>query len=134
LPPTLQASRPFPFIPAKIKSLHCGLGLWSCGQAPLVQAPVGNVKRCPSGAARWLTRLFATITTLADMPARCPIIPEADELGRPLRHLLYGRRTGTYRIIFDIQEDSEEGPRVRVLRIWRAVRDAIAADDLEIEH
>ena len=63
-----------------------------------------------------------------------PIIPEADELGQPLRHLLYGRRTGTYRIIFDIQEDSEEGQRVRVLRIWRAVRDALSAEDIEVEH
>ena len=88
----------------------------------------------PASAARWLTGLFATMRTLADMPARCPIIPEADELGRPLRHLLYGRRTGTYRIIFDIQEDSEEGPRVRVLRIWRAVRDALTAEDIETEH
>jgi len=41
----------------------------------------------PASAARWLTGLFAAIQTLADMPARCPIIPEADELGRPLRHL-----------------------------------------------
>jgi hypothetical protein len=39
-----------------------------------------------------------------------------------------------YRIIFDIQEDSEEGPRVRVLRIWRAVRDALTAEDIETEH
>ena len=88
----------------------------------------------PASAARWLTGLFAAIRTLADMPARCPVIPEAEELGQPLRHLLYGRRTGTYRIIFDIQEDSEEGPRVRVLRIWRAVRDALTAEDIEREH
>ena len=52
----------------------------------------------------------------------------------PARCLLYGRRTGTYRIIFDIQEDSEEGPRVRVLRIWRAVRDVLTAEDVETEH
>ena len=88
----------------------------------------------PGSAARWLTGLFAAMQTLSDMPARCPVIPEAEEVGRPLRHLLYGKRTGVYRIIFDIQEDSEEGPRVRVLRIWRAVRNAIAADDLAIEH
>src|SRR5713226_9457656 len=51
----------------------------------------------PASAARWLTGLFAAIRTLADMPARCPVIPEADELGAPLRHLLYGRRTSVYR-------------------------------------
>jgi plasmid stabilization system protein ParE len=87
----------------------------------------------PASAARWLTDLFAAIRTLADMPARCPMIPEADELGRPVRHLLYGRRTGVYRIVFDIQEVSEEGPRVRVLRIWRGTRDRLTAEDIATE-
>ena len=86
-----------------------------------------------ASAARWLTGLFTAIQTLANMPACCPVIPEADEIGSPLRHLLYGKRTGIYRIIFDIQEDSEEGPRVRVLRIWHGVRAAITAEDIETE-
>ena len=88
----------------------------------------------PASAARWLTGLFAALRTLADMPARCPIIPEADELGREMRHLLYGKRTGLYRIIFDIQENSAEGPSVRVLRIWHGARDNLRAEDIEIEH
>jgi plasmid stabilization system protein ParE len=91
-------------------------------------------KVAPFHAARWLADLFAAIRTLADMPARCPVIPEADELGRPVRHLLYGKRTGVYRIIFDIQEASEEGPRVRVLRIWHGARDHISAEDIEPEY
>ena len=85
----------------------------------------------PESAERWLTGLFSAITSLAEMPARCPVIPEADDLGRPIRHLMYGRRTATYRIIFDIQEESEEGPRVRVLRIWYGGRDTLAAQDIE---
>ncbi len=88
----------------------------------------------PFHAARWLADLFAAIRSLADMPARCPMIPEADELGRPVRHLLYGKRTGVYRLIFDIQEASEEGPRVRVLRIWHGARDHISAEDIEPEY
>ena len=88
----------------------------------------------PASAARWLTDLFAAIRTLADLPARCPLIPEADELGSPVRHLLYGKRSGVYRVIFDMQEDSEEGPRVRVLRIWHGARDAITAEDIETAH
>ena len=88
----------------------------------------------PYSAAKWLRDLFAAIATLADMPARCPLISEADELGYPVRHLLYGKRTSIYRILFDIQEASEEGPRVRVLRIWHGARDAITAEDIETEH
>jgi len=88
----------------------------------------------PYRAVKWLRDLFAAIATLADMPARCPLIPEADELGYSVRHLLYGRRTSIYRILFDIQEASEEGPRVRVLRIWHGARDAITVEDIETEH
>jgi plasmid stabilization system protein ParE len=64
----------------------------------------------PASAARWLTGLFAAMRTLADMPARCPVIPEAEEVGRPLRHLLYGKRTGVYRIISHSIEFSGGGP------------------------
>ena len=71
--------------------------------------------------------------TLADMPARCPVIPEAAELRHEARPLLYGRRTAIYRIIFDIQEEAEEGPLVRVLRIWHGARDVITVADLETD-
>lgn len=87
----------------------------------------------PASAATGLASLFTAIRTLADIPARCPVIPEADELGRPVRHLLYGKRPGVYRIIFDIQDVSEEGPRVRVLRIWHGTRDRITTEDIEPE-
>ncbi|MGH2347132.1 MAG: type II toxin-antitoxin system RelE/ParE family toxin [Chloroflexota bacterium] len=87
----------------------------------------------PAGADKWLRGIFAAIATLADMPERCPMIPEADELGHPARHLLYGKRTGQYRIIFDIQEEPREVPRVRILRIWHGSRDALTAADLEEE-
>ena len=63
----------------------------------------------------------------------CPLIPEAEELSYPARHLLYGKRSAIYRVIFDIQEESEEGPRVRVLRIRHGARDAISAEYLETE-
>jgi toxin ParE1/3/4 len=87
----------------------------------------------PDSAEKWLWNLFAAIQTLEEMPARCPLISEADELGRSVRHLLYGKRTGIYRIIFDIQEQSEDGPLVRVFRIWHGTRDAITAEDIATE-
>jgi plasmid stabilization system protein ParE len=87
----------------------------------------------PDAARRWLIGLFQAIFSLDEMPRRCPMIPEADEIGREIRHLLYGKRTATYRVIFDIDEESEEGPCVRVLRIWRGSRDRIRSEDLEME-
>ncbi len=67
------------------------------------------------------------------MPSRCPIISESEDIGQSLRQLLYGKRTGTYRIIFDIQDESEEGPRVRVLRIRHGARVEIKSTDIEYE-
>lgn len=87
----------------------------------------------PRIAEKWLRELFHEIFMLDEMPARCPVISEAEEIGKPLRQLLYGKRSGIYRIIFDIQEQSEEGPLVRVLRIWHGARDAITATDIETE-
>ena len=79
-------------------------------------------------AEKWLIRVFQSIATLEERPARCTVIPEAKELGFQARHLLFGRDHGIYRIIFDIQEDTRH---VRVLRIWHGSRDAITVADVE---
>ena len=81
----------------------------------------------PMHAEQWLVRLFMAIDTLSQNPARCPVIAEAEELGFSARHLLYGKRRGLYRIIFDIREEERH---VRVLRIWHSSRDAITAADV----
>ncbi len=73
--------------------------------------------------AEWL---FEAIVTLEGFPARCPIVPEAAELGYPARHLLFGKGTGLYRIVFYI---IEEDRHVRVLRIWHGSRDALNSVD-----
>jgi plasmid stabilization system protein ParE len=85
-------------------------------------------KAAPMHAEKWLIRLFMTIDTLSQAPARCPVIAEADELGFPARQLLYGKGMGTYRILFDIREEERH---VRVLRIWHSSRDALTAADVE---
>ena len=84
----------------------------------------------PYHAEQWFNGLFEAIKSLADMPGRCPLIPEADHFDQPVRHLLYGRRSGIYRIIFDIDENAEDGPVVRVLRIQHGARDVISLDDI----
>lgn len=78
-----------------------------------------------AGAERWLRQLVEAIFSLSEMPAHCPIAPEAQDVGHPIRHLLFGKRTGTYRIIFVIREEAEGGAAVTVLRIWHGARDAM---------
>jgi plasmid stabilization system protein ParE len=81
----------------------------------------------PSVAERWLRGIFKTIFSLKEMPDRCPLAPESETLGLEIRHLLHGKRTSLYRIIFDVQNES----LVRILRVWHGNRDRIQEEDLE---
>lgn len=66
-----------------------------------------------AAAIKWLGEIERQIETLANFPVRCPVIPEASELGREYRHLIHGR----YRTVFRI-----EGMRVIILRIINSAR------------
>ncbi len=78
-----------------------------------------------------MSGLFEAISSLATMPERCPLIPEADEFATPIRQLPYGRRAGVYRIIFDVQSYPESRGLVRVLAIRHGARDTIRVDEIE---
>ena len=45
----------------------------------------------PRTADAWIGELDRQIQTLEQFPMRCAVIPEATELGRAYRHLIYGR-------------------------------------------
>jgi toxin ParE1/3/4 len=42
------------------------------------------------------------VNTLEAYPLRCPVAPESKKAGRPLRHLLYGKKPHVYRVIYEI--------------------------------
>ncbi|MBC7335344.1 MAG: type II toxin-antitoxin system RelE/ParE family toxin [Clostridia bacterium] len=67
----------------------------------------------PRAARRWLAGLREQILTLEQFPLRCAVVPEADELGYPYRHLLYGH----YRLVFRV-----DGSTVTVLRVIHQAR------------
>ena len=47
----------------------------------------------PRHAEKWLTRFFEAIFSLGKLPARCPVTPEAKDLGYPARHLRTAKGT-----------------------------------------
>jgi len=57
-------------------------------------------ERSPGAAERWRQGLLAKARTLGSFPERCPIAPESKKLGHEVRQLLYGRRSGRYRLLF----------------------------------
>ena len=67
----------------------------------------------PRAAIRWIRELERQIDSLESFPGRCPAIPEAMELGRKYRHLIYG----DYRTIFCIQ-----GMKVVIMRVIHGAR------------
>ena len=78
-----------------------------------------------AASGRWLNAILARVDTLERHPARCRLANEADELGIELRELLFGKRHGTYRILFVI-----EGQMVNILHIRHASRSAASHQDL----
>ena len=74
---------------------------------------------------RWFARLMAKIDTLESHPDRCAVAVESEDLGVEIRELLFGRRHGVYRILFQI-----EGRTVQILRVWHGARDRVSPEDL----
>ena len=64
-------------------------------------------------AIRFISEVERQIGTLSRFPLRCPIVPEAPDIGRDYRHLIYEN----YRTIFRV-----ESSRVIILRVIHAAR------------
>ena len=82
-------------------------------------------QNAPTPAARWLKRVQTARQTLEHNPERCPLAPENDKSRRILRQSLFGKRPHVFRVIYTI-----EGNTVWVLRICRAQRRTLRAEDL----
>jgi len=78
-------------------------------------------------AARWYNGLEKAVQTLGANPRRCAVAPESRTLGRKLRHLLYGRKPHTYRVIYELDESRRV---VLVLTIRHGARRRVAVADL----
>lgn len=78
-----------------------------------------------AAAQRWFSALWETMDTLESHPERCSLAAEAEDVGREIRELLFGKRRGTYRILFEVRDRY-----VFILRVWHSARDAFSAGDL----
>ena len=65
-------------------------------------------RRSPERAVKWFAEIERQVQTLLRYPNRCPVIPEADDIGVEYRHLIWGH----YRTVFRI-----EGSTVYVGRV-----------------
>jgi toxin ParE1/3/4 len=74
-------------------------------------------------AMEWYLGLKAAILSLEQQPNRCPITRKKDKL----RHLLYGHKPHTYRVIYRVIEKRKE---VEVLHIRHGARRRLKPSDL----
>ncbi len=79
----------------------------------------------PLVASRWLTRVLAHIAKLSDSAEWYGLADESDELGVELRETFFGKKSGKYRIVYQIVGDV-----VRVITVRRGSRDRLTTDDL----
>lgn len=93
-------------------------------QADIERAYLWMLDRAPMSAAAWYNGLQQAIDTLQNFPQRCPIAPEDEYFAEEIRHLLYGRRSSIYRILFTIVDDT-----VQVLHVRHGAQDVLREDD-----
>jgi toxin ParE1/3/4 len=66
-------------------------------------------------ALKWYRGLKQLILSLEEAPSRCSVTPESGKL----RHLLYGKKPHTYRVIYRVLEEQNQ---VDVLHIRHGAR------------
>jgi plasmid stabilization system protein ParE len=74
----------------------------------------------PARARAWLLRLREAVETLRTHPRRCPLAPESTFFGEEIRQLLYGRRPGVYRVLFQVRDEDQT---VTILHVIHGARD-----------
>jgi plasmid stabilization system protein ParE len=74
-------------------------------------------------AFRWYTGLKEAILSLEEQPNRCPKTPE----NAKLRHLLYGHKPHTYRVIYRVTEKTKQ---VDVLHIRYGARQRLKRSEV----
>ena len=79
--------------------------------------------RAPSRTGAWYEGLLTAIYGLEQLPTRCPLAPESEDIGMAIRQLLYGKKGGVYRILFAVgHDDAADEDVVRIFRIWHGAR------------
>ncbi len=81
-------------------------------------------------AEEWFNGIIAAIRTLEDLPSRCPVADESEDLAQEVRLLLYGKRNRRYRVYYSIQQRTRSTGSVRVFHVRHWARKSPSSDQL----
>ena len=85
-------------------------------------------ERNPEAANVWYNEIVDAISSLKNLPARCPKASESADVEQEIRQLLYGKRGNMYRILFVIVENES---LVRVIHIRHTAQQRLSSSDFE---
>ncbi len=86
----------------------------------------------PGRAGVWYEGLLEAIYGLENLPARCSLAPESEDIGIAIRQLLYGKKGRVYRVLFAIGHDETTGEDVvRIFRIRHSARLKLTPEELQ---
>ena len=81
-------------------------------------------------AQEWFNGIIAAIRTLEDLPSRCPVADESEELGQEIRLLLYGKRNRKYMVYYSIRHRTRSAGTIRVFHVRHSARKSLNTDQL----
>jgi plasmid stabilization system protein ParE len=76
---------------------------------------------------QWFEGLIDSLNSLEQMPFRCPLAREAEEARREIHCLLFGKRRGVYRILYEVDEGRQ---MVWILHIRHGALKDLGRDEL----
>jgi plasmid stabilization system protein ParE len=76
-------------------------------------------------AVKWYVNLMDAVRDLGENPERFDLAPENEWYPGELRQMLYGKKRGSYRILFEILAGT-----VYILRVRHSAQDFVAPDDM----
>jgi plasmid stabilization system protein ParE len=81
-------------------------------------------------AEEWFNGIVTAIRTLEDMPSRCPVADESEELGQEVRLLLCGKRNRKYKVYCSIRHRTRSAGTIQVLHVRHRARKSLDIDQL----
>ncbi len=81
-------------------------------------------------AEDWFNGIIAAIRTLEDMPHRCPIADESQEVGQEVRLLLYGKRNRKYKVYYSVRQRTPSTGTVQIFHVRHWARTTLAAEQI----
>ena len=82
-------------------------------------------------AEDWFNGIIAAIRTLEDMPHRCPVADESQEVGQEVRLILYGKRNRKYKVYYSIRQRSPSTGTVQIFHIRHWARKSLDTEQLQ---